>query len=169
MTVEFNTYLTFTFRRKLHCCPSCVLSAVQYTGVLLQQIIQKRRRKFRGSFPGILILSKPTIYWPVKKFRTRSWLKKRRVQTRRVLSEETLDGIGVRSQARPRTSVRQLPKKPDYQSHVHKQPQYSFIWCHTNLQVCKNSWMPTALQGYGFVTGSVMQFLVVKSSTTTYS
>ena len=93
-----------------------------------------------------------TVHCNGEKYRkTISLLNRKRQQTRGLLSEETLDDTRAWLEASRRKSWRRLSQETGV----------SKSSVQANLQLCKNSRRQTARRGYGFVTGSVRQCVIL--------
>ena len=98
----------------------------------------------------------------VIKFRKSSLLNKKRQQTRRLMSEETLDDNGALI-ATPRRPLRWLSHQPRVsKSHVHAATKSR------RLKPCRFTFVhnlkkQTMLRGYSFATGSVRQCVILYS------
>ncbi|KAJ4451314.1 hypothetical protein ANN_02775 [Periplaneta americana] len=83
-----------------------------YDAYVKYSSVRRCRREFEHRFAGVRITSRSTIHDLVNKVRrTGYFLNKKRVQQRRVLTEEKLDEVGARLEHSPRKSLRRLTQE----------------------------------------------------------
>jgi hypothetical protein len=87
-------------------------------------------------------------------------LMKKQQETRRVLSQETLNNTEPWLEISPRKYLGRCNRKPVCHTHLHTSTKLLRL-NHTNLQFCENSKRLAGLRRYDFVTGSLKQCVLL--------